>query len=129
MARVSFWWIVGVHGLVAAAGVVLVLSGLVFGSGDGGLDITAVLSGGILLFAIAGLVACLPGLLLLRREAKGLTRPGAPATLAALALPIVVVAVPVFGDYRVFVAVGAFASALPILLTLVSMIRRRAGAG
>ncbi len=129
MSKLSFWWIVVVHALVAAAGVVLVLSGLVFDTGGGGLDITAVLSGGILLFAIAGLVACLPALLLLRRESKGPTRPGSPATLAALALPIVVVAVPVFGDYRVFVAVGAFASVLPVLLTLVSMIRRRAGGG
>lgn len=128
MAKLSFWWIVVVHALVAAVGVVLVLSGLVFGSGDGGLDITAVLSGGILLFALAGLMACLPALVMLRRESKGIASPGSPATLAALALPILIVAVPVFGDFRVFAVVGAFASVLPIVLTLIAMVRgRRAG--
>ena len=129
LAKVSFWWIVAVHAAVGAIGVVLALSGLVFGSGDGGLDITAVLSGGIGLFAIAGFVACAPALVLLRREISGSTRQGSPSTIVALALPIAVVVVPLLGDYRFWVGLGAVTAVVPLVLTVVSAIRRMSAAG
>lgn len=129
LAKVSFWWLVVVHGAVGAVGVVLAVSGLAFGSGDGSLDITAVLSGGIVLFALAGTVACAPALLLLRREISGSARQGSPSTVVALALPIVVFLLPVLGDHRYWVAVGAMAAVVPLVLTVVSATRRMATRG
>lgn len=129
LAKVSFWWLVVVHGAVGAVGVVLAVSGLAFGSGDGSLDITAVLSGGIVLFALAGTVACAPALLLLRREISGSARQGSPSTVVALALPIAVVVVPIFGDYRFWLALGAVTAVVPLVLTIVSCIRRKSAGG
>lgn len=124
LARVSFWWIVVVHASIGAIGAVLALSGIVFGSRDGGLDITAALSGGLVLFALAGLIACAPALVLLRREVSGAAPRGSVATIVALAAPIVVLLLPVFGEYRYWIAVGAMSAAVPLVLAVVSAIRR-----
>ena len=129
LAKVSFWWIVVIHASIGAIGVVLGLSGLVFGSGDGSLDITAVLSGGIALFALAGLVACTPALVMLRRELTGAAPRGSIGTVVALALPIVLLVLPILGDHRYWVAVGAMAAVVPLVLTVVSAIRRTATRG
>lgn len=124
LAKVSFWWIVVIHASVGAVGVMLALSGLVFGTGGGALDITGVVSAGIALFALVGLVSCVPALVMLRRESAGTAQRGSVGTIAALALPIVLFSLPFLNGLQFWVVVGAMAAVVPLVLTVVSAIRR-----
>ncbi|MFZ9867905.1 MAG: hypothetical protein ACO3FC_08040 [Ilumatobacteraceae bacterium] len=112
--------IIGAHALAILGGIAVgVYSAMNLGPEDIGESWAVVVVGGILVIVVCGWITLVPALILFWRHAKARRETEPRLALGATAVPVVLLAIPTLGEWRVLFSYGGIVGSLTLVIYLI----------
>ena len=118
--------IIGAHVLASLAAIVLgALSAFNWGPEDSGESWAFVVVGGVLVIVVCGWIALIPALILFWRHSKARRETEPRLALGATAIPIILLALPTLGEWRVLFGYGGLVGLVTLVVFFIRFLFKK----
>ena len=130
VARVTVFSIIGAHVLACLAGLVLgAYSAFNSSPEDPSESWAVVVGGGLLVIVVCGWITLIPALILFWRHAKARRETEPRLALGAMTFPIVLLAIPTLGEWRVLFGFGGLVSLVTLVVYFIRFLFKKSKKG